>query len=316
MKLLRQTPPEPQQLALQLDFFSSGAPSQPTVDQPAPKHVPGSGKMPQAPATELFPAPASPILSTPPASPGGTSSSSGRRRLQIGDHLLEYRLQRSKRRTIGFLIDEDGLRITAPRWVPLAEIESAIREKQRWILVKLRERRERSARRLQPQMQWCDGATLPYLGADITLRILSAQAAGIAFDAATRELAVSLPPDAGEQQLKDRVQGWLQTEAKRIFAERLPVYAERLGVVYKSFALSSATTQWGSCTADGRIRLNWRLVHFGMPMIDYVVAHELSHLREMNHSPRFWATVQSVFPEFQAAKRVLRESGPDTLPVF
>lgn len=301
MKLRRQTPPEPQQLALQLDFFSSDAPARPAVDQPAPK---------LAPATEAFSPPAE------PSAPGKLPPTPGHRRLQVGDHLLEYRLQRSKRRTIGFLIDEDGLRITAPRWVPLAEIESAIHEKQRWILTKLRERRERSARRLQPQMQWCDGASLPYLGNDITLRILAAQAAGVAFDADARELMVSLPPGAGEQQLKDRVQGWLQTEAKRIFAERLPVYAERLGVVYKSFALSSATTQWGSCTAEGKIRLNWRLVHFAMPMIDYVVAHELSHLREMNHSPRFWATVQSVFPEFQAAKRVLRESGPDTLPVF
>lgn len=230
--------------------------------------------------------------------------------------MLEYRLLRSKRRTIGFLIDDDGLRITAPRWVQVAEIENAIREKQRWIFTKLSERRERSARRLQPQMQWRDGATLPYLGNEVTLRILAAQAAGIAYDESTQELAVSLPPDAGEQQLKDRVQGWLQGEAKRIFAERLPVYAEKLGVSFRSFTLSSATTQWGSCTADGRIRLNWRLVHFALPMIDYVIAHELSHLREMNHSPRFWATVQSVFPEFEAAKRVLRESGPDLLPVF
>jgi len=112
------------------------------------------------------------------------------------------------------------------------------------------------------------------------------------------------------------VQGWLQLEAKRLFAERLPVYADKLGVAYRSFALSSATTQWGSCTADGRIRLNWRLIHFALPMIDYVVAHELSHLREMNHSPRFWATVQSIFPEFEAAKKALRDSGPETLPAF
>lgn len=223
---------------------------------------------------------------------------------------------RSRRRSIGFLIDEDGLRITAPKWVPIAEIENAIREKQRWILTKLNERRERSARRLQPHMQWCDGAKLPFLGVEVTLRILAAQAAGIMYDTAARELTVSLPPDAAEQQLKDRVQGWLQLEAKRIFAERLPVYAEKLGVSYRSFALSSATTQWGSCTVEGKIRLNWRLIHFALPMIDYVIAHELSHLREMNHSPRFWATVQSVFPEFQAAKKVLRESGPEMLPIF
>lgn len=305
MKLRRQTPPDPQQLALQLDFFTPEFSSQPAADQPAPKHVPGSAVLPQREAPELFP---------PSGSPAPASS--GRRRVHVGDHILEYRLLRSKRRSIGFLIDDDGLRITAPKWVTLAEIENAIREKQRWIFAKLNERRERAARRLRPQTQWCDGATLPYLGNDVTLRILAAQTVGIAFDAATRELRVSLPPDAGEQQLKDRVQGWLQAEAKRIFAERLPVYAEKLGVSYQSFALSSATTQWGSCTIEGRIRLNWRLIHFTLPMIDYVVAHELSHLREMNHSPRFWATVQSVFPQFEAAKKALRESGPETLPVF
>lgn len=206
--------------------------------------------------------------------------------------------------------------MTAPKWVTIAEIENAIRDKQRWIFAKLNERRERSARRLKPEMQWCDGATLPYLGNDLTLRIIAAQAAGVAYAAEQRELTVSLPPGATEQQLKDRVQGWLQQEAKRIFAERLPVYAEKLGVSYRSFALSSAATQWGSCTAEGKIRLNWRLIHFALPLIDYVVVHELSHLREMNHSPRFWATVQSVFPEFESAKRALRERGPETLPIF
>lgn len=307
MKLLRQTPPDPQQLALQLDFFSPEFSSQPAVDQPAPQQAPTPGALPQREPIELYP------------SPSGTPTAlvtPGRRRVHVGNHILEYRLVRSKRRSIGFLIDDDGLRITAPKWVPIAEIENAIREKQRWIFAKLSERRERSARRLQPQMQWRDGATLPYLGNDITLRILSAQSAGIAFCTESRALTINLPPDAAEQQLKDRVQGWLQQEAKRVFAERLPVYAEKLGVTFRSFALSSATTQWGSCTVEGKIRLNWRLIHFALPMIDYVIAHELAHLREMNHSPRFWATVQSIFPEFEAAKRALRERGPDTLPIF
>lgn len=310
MKLLRQTPPDPKQLALQLDFFSPEYSSQPAVDQPAPTQIPRSIFAPSNEASET------PELSSPPGTPSSQSAPGTKRRVQVLEHVLEYRLLRSKRRSIGFLIDDDGLRITAPKWVTIAEIESAIREKQRWIFAKLNERHERSAHRLQPPMQWCDGATLPYLGGEVTLRILAAQALGIAYDADARELAIGLPPDAGEQQLKDRVQGWLQMEAKRIFAERLPLYAEKLGVRYQSFALSSATTQWGSCTVDGKIRLNWRLIHFALPMIDYVVAHELSHLREMNHSPRFWATVQSIFPEFQVAKKALRDSGPDSLPAF
>jgi len=300
LKLLRHTPPDPQQLALQLDFFSSDFSSQPKVDHPAPTLTPAA-LPPQTPAN---------------GNEASTLLAQGKRRIRINEHTLDYALVRSKRRSIGFMIDDDGLRITAPKWVTLVEIDSAIREKQRWIFNKLNERRERSARRLLPQMEWRDGGKLPYLGSDAILRVQATQVAGIAWNPQTLELTVCLPSDASEQQLKDRVQSWLQLEAKRIFAERLPVYAEKLDVNYHSFALSSARTQWGSCTADGRIRLNWRLIHFALPLIDYVIAHELSHLREMNHSPRFWATVQSIFPEFEAAKKALRDHAPETLPIF
>ena len=299
-KLLRHPASDPRQLGLQLDFFSENFAALPPVDSPAPQPAPSV--QPALPAVE-------------PVNPG-IRLADGRRRIQLREHTLEYSLRRSKRRSIGFLISDEGLRISAPKWVTLGEIENAIREKQRWIFNKLNEQRERSARQLQPQMQWRDGATLPYLGESITLRIASNSNAGVRYDALSRELTVSLPADAGEQQLKDRVQSWLQLEAKRIFGERLPLYAEKLGVTYQSFALTSAMTQWGSCTADGKIRLNWRLMHFALQQIDYVIAHELAHLREMNHSPRFWATVQSVFPEFEAAKRALRDQAPETLPIF
>lgn len=288
-KLLRQLLPEPQQLALQLDFFTP------------PSLVPDA-RSPRLPVAESPPAPAA------PAAPG-------RRRIQIREHPLDYSLKRSKRRSIGFVIDDEGLHVSAPRWVTIAEIEGAIREKERWVFAKLAERRERVSR-MRPPMQWRDGASLPYLGREVMLRLVSGQQQGIHFDTERDELHVSLPGDAGEQQLKDQVLGWLQREARRVFAERLPIYAEKLGVQYRSFTLSSAQTQWGSCTQDGRIRLNWRLMHFALPQIDYVVAHELAHLREMNHSPRFWATVQSVFPEFEAARKALREQGPETLPIF
>jgi predicted metal-dependent hydrolase len=253
-----------------------------------------------------------PQLSTVPEPP----LAAGHRRLRLDEHHLDYRLLRSKRRTIGFLIDDDGLRVTAPRWVTVAEIEIAITEKRVWIFKKINEQRERSVRRLQPPMEWRDGARLPYLGADIVVRIADSASAGIRFDEASRELHVSLPASATEQQLKDRVQGWLQAEARRVFAERLDIYATKLCVEFKGFALSSATTQWGSCTADGRIRLNWRLMHFALPNIDYVVAHELSHLREMNHGPQFWATVQSLLPEFETARKALRNHEPSNLPAF
>jgi predicted metal-dependent hydrolase len=302
-KLLRHLKSDPRQLALQLDFFSNELSSLPPVDSPTPQ---------QGPRTQPRPGDGGPALPPPSALP----LAGGKRRIQLSEHTLDYSLRRSKRRSIGFLISDEGLRITAPKWVTLGEIENAIREKQRWIFIKLNEQRERSARQLKPQMKWQDGASFPYLGETVTLRIASMKTAGIHFNETTRELIVCLPADAGEQQIKDRVQAWLQLEAKRLFGERLPIYAEKLGVTYQSFALTSAMTQWGSCTADGKIRLNWRLMHFALPQIDYVIAHELSHLREMNHSPRFWATVQSVFPEFEAAKRTLHDKAPETIPIF
>lgn len=291
------------QMALQLDLFS---------DFLVPDKLRPSTPPPRDTATPDKPE----FAGTAPQPPSTYVNTSNKRRILIQDYLLEYDLQRSKRRSIGFLINEDGLRITAPRWVTLADIETAIRDKQSWILRKLTERRERAQRQLEPKMEWKDGAKLPYMGSEIILRVAPSSLSGTHFEPTQAELIISLPGDAGEQQLKDRVQAWLQQEARRVFNERLSVFAEKLNVRYHSMALSAATTRWGSCTSQGKIRLNWRLIHFSPMIIDYVVAHELAHLREMNHSPRFWATVQSVFPDFEIARNTLRQHASADLPAF
>jgi predicted metal-dependent hydrolase len=101
------------------------------------------------------------------------------------------------------------------------------------------------------------------------------------------------------------VQGWLQRQARRVFEERCAHFAPRLRVRVKRLSLSSAATRWGSASADGSIWLHWRLIHFTLPVIDYVVAHELAHLREMNHSRAFWDVVRSVVPDYERTRRVL-----------
>ena len=136
------------------------------------------------------------------------------------------------------------------------------------------------------------------------------------FDDATRVLEVGVVAGLAEWQLKERVKLWFQTEARRIFVERLDVYAERLGVSYQACALSTAGSRWGSCTVQGNIRLNWRLIHYPLALIDYVVAHELAHIREMNHSPRFWAVVASVYPDYDGAKAALRKRSQEMPVVF
>ncbi|WP_295993906.1 M48 family metallopeptidase [Rugamonas sp.] len=263
-------------------------------------------------------APASPFAiptrPQPPIAP--PSDAAPKRQLLVGQFVLEYSLRRSTRRSIGFMIDDDGLRVTAPKRISIIEIDNAIRTKQQWILSKLHERRERRAARLEkPPVEWTDGAQLPYLGGDITLRLLVGGRNRSSYNPATRELAMVLVPGATELLLKERVKAWLQQEAKLLFEQRLDLYAARLGVRYASFALTSAGTRWGSCTVERKIRLNWKLIHFSLPLIDYVVAHELSHLLEMNHSARFWDTVGLIYPEYEEAKQLLRKRAQE-LPVL
>jgi predicted metal-dependent hydrolase len=281
------------------DFFAAIEPSQ----------------RPAAPPQPLFKAPPPLprfVLPTPPPPADGTPL----RRIQLGAHCLEYALRRSTRRSIGFMIDDDGLRVTAPRRVTLPEIDNAIRAKQRWILTKLQERGERRAEReVKPPLAWVDGAQLPYLGGDITLRLKDATRSHCVFDADARVLEVGVVAGLAEWQLKERVKLWFQAEAKRLFVARLDVYAAQLGVTYQACALSTAGSRWGSCTVQGNIRLNWRLVHYPLALVDYVVAHELAHIREMNHSARFWAVVASVYPDYDGAKAALRRRSQE-MPVL
>jgi len=262
---------------------------------------------PRSPA----PTPASgPPPSVPPAADFRHPRS--QREIRFGEHLVAYELRRARRRSIGFVVGADGLSVSAPRWVGLPDIEGALREKSGWILRKLHEQRERSRRLAQARIDWRDGVAVPFLGRPVTVH-LDPRAPVASFDALGHRLHLALPQGAAPAQIRDAVQSWLQRQARRVFEERCRHFAERLGVRVRRLALSSAATRWGSASADGSIRLHWKLVHFALPVIDYVVTHELAHLREMNHSPAFWSVVRSVLPEFEQSRLILRD---EVLPAF
>ncbi len=256
------------------------------------------------------------------------------RRIQLGHTDVAYAFRRSKRRTIGMAVGPDGLEVSAPRWVTLGEVESALREKADWIARKLVEMGQRQQQLGAARIDWRHGVVLPYMGEQLqvlldssaTLKKSSAQ-----FEPAHAQhprqftqhpsdplqpphhhpllhtLRLGLPQQATPAQIRDAVQAWLMRQAKALFTERLNHYAPRLGVQWQRLSLSSAATRWGSASANGAIRLNWRLLHHKLAVIDYVVAHELSHLRVMDHSPRFWHTVESVMPDYAQRRQVLKE---------
>ena len=255
---------------------------------------------------ELAAQPVATQSKAPPLPDEGLALVGTQRELSLGQHRVTYQLQRAHRRSIGFVVGPDGLRVSAPRWLPQADIDSALQQKSAWILRKLALQRERASHVQAQRMVWADGARLAYLGAQVQLQLTPAQT-GVRWLEAEQVLTIGLPLSADEAQIRVATQAWLQRRARAVFEPRCQHFAAALGVQMTQLRLSSARTRWGSASADGTIRLNWRLIHFTPTLIDYVVAHELAHLREMNHSARFWAVVRSVLPDFEQARDRLRE---------
>ena len=238
------------------------------------------------------------------------------RALHLPDATVAYLFERARRRTIGFMIGPDGLVVRAPRWTPLHEVDAALQAKAGWITRKLGETRERQVRREDARIEWRDGATFPYLGGTIAVVLDPSHAfaeAGAHLEPLECRLYVALPHSASPQQLRDSVQAWLMRQAQTHFKQRLEHFAPLLQVQWKSLRLSNAGTRWGSAKSDGSIRLNWRLMHYTPAVVDYVVAHELSHLRVMDHSPRFWQTVESVLPDYAHVRKQLKD---DAIPLW
>ncbi len=236
------------------------------------------------------------------------------REIRLSEHLVAYALKRARRRSIGFIVGAEGLSVNAPKWVGVHDIEAALHEKAGWILRKLQEQQERAQRLRAARVDWRDGTSIPFLGEDVVV-VLDPRATGAVLNTEAQALPgvprltlhVGLPHSAAPEQIRDTVQSWLQRQARRVFEARCAHFAPQLKVRVTRLSLSSAQTRWGSASAGGSIRLNWRLVHFAMASIDYVVAHELAHLREMNHSPRFWDVVRSVLPDYEQARGSLKD---------
>jgi predicted metal-dependent hydrolase len=271
-------------LPLQMELF--------TADTPPVRHSPFDDKRAASP---------------PVAEPDFIPSSPKKHQVDFGSTKIEYELRRTKRRTIGFLVNESGLRVTAPKWVTLKSIEEALREKERWITNKLHYFLYHHEKRQTTPLPLHDGTVLPYLGRHLVLRLMSRNGSGkVIMNPVTDELFVTLR-NTSAQTLADILRKWFQEKSREIFSRQLPVYAQQLGVRYRSFSLSSAKQRWGSCSVSGNIRLNWRLVHFSQKLIDYVIVHELAHLREMNHSKHFWDIVSTAYPDYKNARKQLNE---------
>ena len=236
-------------------------------------------------------------------------SPGSRRLLQLGPRIVPFRFARSRRRTIGISVDADGLAVAAPHYAPWNEVEKFLVEKSRWILAKLDEWSKAGRR---ARIIGVAGESIPVRGRNLVLVLAQGEKR---VDLSGERLVLSMRQPQERPRVKAELIRWLKTHALDSFAPRASYYAARLSLPAPQVSVSNARTQWGVCTQDGRIRLSWRLVHVAPALADYVVAHEVAHLVELNHSPRFWKVVESLYPDCRCARHRL-DLAAAALPIF
>ena len=213
-------------------------------------------------------------------------------------HHITYTLKRSsKRRSIGLRIDDRGLTVSMPLRASESWLHDVLQDRANWVLEKL----DGWQARKPEVMCWMDGEFIPYLGEQLTLRVV--QFATPAYQNGT-ELWVR--GEGGEAGIEQRVSQWYRKQAQALFAARAAHYAALMNVSPAVIKLSTAKTRWGSCTSGGTVRLNLQLIKLPQYLIDYVVVHELAHLREMNHSAAFWGVVGGSCPDYAKLRRELK----------
>ncbi len=233
---------------------------------------------------------------TPPEEP---------RTIHLGGQEVSYVVRRSvKRRTLGLQIDARGLRVGAPLKARQADIDRLIFSNMRWVLAKLKEWQRPEHQTLRA---WVPGDPIALFGTVRPLRIAPGRAGLAKFD---DMLILTVPRPDDEVLVRARLRDALRCEARDWFAERLAHFADRYAVDTPALRISQAKTRWGSCARDRdgahRVSLNWRMIHFEARLSDYVVAHEIAHVKHMHHGPRFWAAVAKLYPDYVNVRDEIR----------
>jgi predicted metal-dependent hydrolase len=202
---------------------------------------------------------------------------------------------------IGLRIDDRGLTVSVPLRASEQWLHSVLQDKARWVVEKLD-----GWQTCKPTAtRWQDGETIDYMGELLVLRVAQGLFAAPVHRRGS-ELWVFVVNGSETAHVERAVSHWYQHEAEQFFVRRVAHYAPLLNVVPHVVKLSQAKTQWGSCTAHGSVRLNVQLIKLPPRLIDYVVVHELAHLRELNHSAAFWRVVGSACPEYANLRAELK----------
>ena len=213
--------------------------------------------------------------------------------------MIEYGLTRSKRKTIGIVVKEGKVFVKAPMRVSKTQIDAFVEENTKWILAKL-ETGKAMRDRFSDVLEF---RRFPFGGKDLTVKYADIKRIKITDD----EICLPKNFDGGFGNMIAR--GYKKV-AEKYLIQRVVELSKILNAKYDVVLLSNAKTIWGSCSSNGALRLNWRLILLPYEIIDYVLVHELCHTKELNHSKNFWELVETILPDYKSRRQALNSSVP------
>jgi len=194
--------------------------------------------------------------------------------------------------------------LTLPDSLPEAQIQSIIHRHRRWISNRLRERQNQ--RTTGKPFSCREGALLPVLGGKVRLRLQTNSAKGGFWRFGSGILLVTAPSDAPSR-VYPLVEDWYRKTARTFLEDRIPYWSRRIGGNFKKITVKNQLTLWASCSQKKNLNFNWRIVLLPFSTAEYLIIHELCHLRELSHSPRFWGLVEKHCPDYQKENFALKK---------
>ncbi|MEA2439263.1 MAG: hypothetical protein QOH76_687 [Thermoleophilaceae bacterium] len=222
--------------------------------------------------------------------------------------MIEYPIRRSDRaRRARINVSADGVEVVVPRRMALRQVVPFVEEKRPWIertLRRIREAEEAASVRL------VDGGSVPYLGRSLVLRVRVEPGRVRPFVALRGEVLEVAVGSRGVEAVRSALESWYRRRARLEVEPRLDAACSRAGTRYTRLSIRAQRTRWASCSSQGAMSFNWRLLLAPPEILDYVVEHEVAHLEVLDHSPRFWRLLGSRSPAYREHERWLRRNGP------
>ena len=231
----------------------------------------------------------------------------------FGTSVIDFRVERSPRRkTVTIAVDANEVVLKAPTETSAEQLRDVVRSRGPWILQRIAQFEELGP--APAPMEFVTGETCAYLGRHYRLKIDRIR--GIPKPHAVLRgafLVVQVERELGADKRRDHVErtvtAWYRKQAGRRLPERVKLYAARAGLDFPPVLIRNQEKRWGSCSSTGELRFNWRIIMAPLSLVDYVVAHEVCHLKVRDHSAAFWKLLGTVMPDYEARRNRLRVEG-------